>query len=112
MTLPIRARSISKYEPPADYEYQLLQALSYSRAFETETALIMCNAGESGVLMGGSGIWMPFKGKLAGKAISLENHDSSTDLRLYEADLGLLPIARKTYKIREDWEEAADAQQQ
>lgn len=66
----------------------------------------MCNAGGSQALMGGSGIWMPFKGKLAGKAITSRDQDSSTDLRLYEVDLGLLPVARKTYKIREDWKDA------
>lgn len=50
---------------------------------------------------------MPFKGKLAGKAITQGDRDNMTDLCIYELDLGLLPIARKTYKIREDWEEGA-----
>lgn len=66
----------------------------------------MCNAGGSKALMGGSGIWMPFKGKLAGKAINPGDRDNLTDLCIYEVDLGLLPVARKTYKIREDWEDA------
>ncbi|KAJ9105988.1 hypothetical protein QFC19_003323 [Naganishia cerealis] len=93
--------SSKAYDPPEDYEYQLLQALCYSRAFETETVLAMCNAGgdDARGLMGGSGVWMPFKGKLHGE----EYASKTTSLCFYDLDLSLLAVARNTYKIREDW---------
>lgn len=98
--------AVNKYDPPTDYEYQLVQSLVYARSFETETVLAMCNAGgdEPRGFMGGSGIWQPFKGKLRGSPISLPTEDATTDLQQYVIDLGILPVARKTYKIREDWE--------
>lgn len=98
--------AVKRYNPPTDYEYHLVQALAYARSFETETVLAMCNAGgdEPRGFMGGSGIWQPFKGKLKGSAVSVSSDDTTTDLRLYEVDLGILPVARRTYKIREDWE--------
>jgi hypothetical protein len=62
--------------------------------------------------MGGSGAWMPFKGKLKGKNLGAQQlrvrgeeggDNDRTELCGYEVDLGLLPVARETYKIREDW---------
>ncbi|KAJ9119105.1 hypothetical protein QFC22_003596 [Naganishia vaughanmartiniae] len=100
------------FDPPEDYEYNLVQSLSYTRAFETETVLVMCNAGPGAApgLMGGSGVWMPFKGKLKGRDLTSHRRgtgggggDDGTELSGYEVDLGLLSVARQTYKIREDW---------
>lgn len=106
LPLPVSISAVKKYDPPADYEYQLVQSLAYARSFETETILAMCNAGEDEPrgFMGGSGIWQPFKGKLKGDPITLPADDATTDLRQYNVDLGILPVARRTYKIREDWE--------
>ncbi|KAJ9103244.1 hypothetical protein QFC21_002667 [Naganishia friedmannii] len=104
--------SSNPFDPPEDYEYQLLQSLSYTRAFETETLLVMCNAGPGDApgLMGGSGAWMPFKGKLKGRDVGPprgeereEEEENRTELFGYEVDMGLLPVAREIYKIREDW---------
>jgi hypothetical protein len=66
----------------------------------------MCNAGGDAPrgFMGGSGVWQPFKGKLTGSPVALPSQDTTTDLRQYAVDLGILPVARRTYKIREDWE--------
>lgn len=66
----------------------------------------MCNAGgdEPRGFMGGSGIWQPFKGKLIGSEVALSSDDTTTELRQYEVDMGILAVARRTYKIREDWE--------
>lgn len=76
----------------------------------------MCNAGHSttsgpserkfidGVdYIGGSGAWVPFKGKLEGRKLDVGEVDA--DVRVYEVDLGLLDVARGVYKIREDWKE-------
>ena len=53
---------------PPSYETEILSSLSCVRAFETESVWIMCNAGGSADegYIGGSGVWMPLKGKLAG----------------------------------------------
>jgi hypothetical protein len=111
--------SSDPFDPPKDYEYNLLQSLSYTRAFETETALVMCNAGPGVApgLMGGSGVWMPFKGKLKGQDLvaqrrEKEGGDDATELCGFEVDLGLLPVARETYKIREDWKAQLEAEKE
>ena len=59
----------SKHTKDQDYELKLVQALCWSRSFETETILIHVNPGgdrQEGGFMGGSGIWAPLKGKIGG----------------------------------------------
>ena len=59
----------SKHTKDQDYELKLVQALCWSRSFETETILIHVNPGgdrKEGGFMGGSGIWAPLKGKIGG----------------------------------------------
>ena len=63
------SRVASKHTKDQDYELQLVQALCWSRSFETETILIHVNPGgdrKDGGFMGGSGIWAPLKGKIGG----------------------------------------------
>jgi hypothetical protein len=59
----------SKHTNDQDYELKLVQALCWSRSFETETILVHVNPGgdrKEGGFMGGSGIWAPLKGKIGG----------------------------------------------
>jgi hypothetical protein len=75
---------------PPRYEAELLSALSYTRAFETETVWVLCNAGgpaDEGYI-GCSGVWMPLKGKLGG----CEGTESS--LAIVEVDLDVLKVGQ------------------
>ncbi|EJT48227.1 hypothetical protein A1Q1_02793 [Trichosporon asahii var. asahii CBS 2479] len=85
-----------------DYEYQLLQALCFTRSVETETVYIMVNPGQpTGATndhMGGSGVWSPLRGKVEG---SFEGHGVGTNI--VEIDLDVLGRARELYKVQEDW---------
>ncbi|WVN89073.1 uncharacterized protein L203_104289 [Cryptococcus depauperatus CBS 7841] len=89
---------IHKHPHPADYESSVVSALCLTRAFETETVWIMCNAGGDPMLgfMGGSGVWAPLRGRIEGCGVEPE-------VKTVDVDLGLLKDARQTYKIREDW---------
>ncbi|KAK8847724.1 hypothetical protein IAR55_005583 [Kwoniella newhampshirensis] len=98
---------------PPKYENEILSTLSYARAFETETAWVMCNAGgpaEEGYI-GGSGVWMPLKGKVGG------HEGEQVGLKVVDVDLEVLKVssrarnmsdflqdARALYKIRADYD--------
>ncbi|WVO16923.1 hypothetical protein L204_104609 [Cryptococcus depauperatus] len=94
---------IHKHPHPADYESSVVSALCLTRAFETETVWIMCNAGGDPMLgfMGGSGVWAPLRGRIEGCG-------AEPEVKTVDVDLGLLKDARQTYKIREDWIWAID----
>ena len=80
---------LEHHDNPPQYETETLAALSYARAFETETVLILCNAGgpvDEGYI-GGSGIWMPLKGKVGGcKTVGVE-------LAVVDVDLEVLKVS-------------------
>ncbi|RXK41014.1 hypothetical protein M231_01645 [Tremella mesenterica] len=90
---------IHRHDHPKNYELSILSSLNMTRSFETETAWIMCNAGgdELEGFMGGSGVWVPFRGKLGGFDGAEEN------VKVVDLDLDVLKDARETYKIRQDW---------
>jgi predicted amidohydrolase len=70
----------------------VLAALSFARAFETETAWILCNAGgpaEEGYI-GGSAVWMPLKGRVGGCT------GVNTELAVVDVDLSVLQVSRDT----------------
>ncbi len=81
---------IHKHHPnPPTYETELLSALTYARCFETETAWILVNAGgkaEEGYI-GGSGVWMPLRGKVGGCKSGEE------ELVVVDVDLGVLQVS-------------------
>jgi predicted amidohydrolase len=76
------------HDHPPSYETEILTALSCARAFETETVWAMCNAGGPAEerFIGGSGVWMPLKGKLAGL-------DGSEGMKVVTVDLGVLRVS-------------------
>jgi predicted amidohydrolase len=89
-TLVLMSSTITNHHdnPPA-YETEILSSLSCVRAFETETVWIMCNAGGSASegYIGGSGVWMPLKGKLAGvKGVE-------AGLEVVDVDLNVLKVS-------------------
>lgn len=61
-------RLIHNHPHPTDYETSVVSALCLTRAFETETVWIMCNAGGDAIegFMGGSGVWAPLRGRVGG----------------------------------------------
>lgn len=76
-----------------------MQALSFTRSLETETVYVMVNAGgTTGDHMGGSGVWMPLRGKVAG---SFDGNDVGVSVA--EVDLDVLRRAKELYKVQEDW---------
>ncbi|WRT70818.1 uncharacterized protein IL334_007817 [Kwoniella shivajii] len=89
--------AIHKYEHDPQYEHQMLQSICFSRCLETETVWVMCNVGGDPLegFMGGSGVWVPLRGKIA-------SCDVSEKLQVVEIDLDVLKDARNTYKVRED----------
>lgn len=95
-------RYLDEWPHAEDYEYQLLQALCFTRAVETETVYIMVNPGHpSGVAsdhMGGSGVWVPLRGKVEG---SFDGDGVGTNV--VEIDLDVLKRAKELYKVQEDW---------
>lgn len=96
---------ITSHSPPQDYELTLLQSLAYTRAFESETAVVMVNAGGPVAegYIGGSGVWMPFKGMLGGVGVSGGPDDGKTEgMRVVQVDLSVLRDSRRTYQIRTD----------
>lgn len=105
-------RASSEFDPSPDYELDLVKSLCYTRAFETETVLAMCNAGgpRSEGFAGGSGAWAPFKGRLVGRKIDCDGCDGrgahfDPKVELFDVELGrLLMVARETYQIRQDWQ--------
>lgn len=90
-------RVASQHNPDKDYELKVVQALAYARAFETECALIACNAGgdrDKDGFMGGSGVWAPLLGKFAG----FEGEE--VGVRVVDVDLGILKVrGRRSYMI-------------
>ena len=106
----------SKHTKDQDYELKLVQALCWSRSFETETILIHVNPGgdrKEGGFMGGSGIWAPLKGKIGGY------EREEVGVEFVDVELGLLKVrplqentrlqaelmrqdGRDLYKIRDD----------
>ncbi|KZP15746.1 carbon-nitrogen hydrolase [Athelia psychrophila] len=96
---------IKPHSPPQDYELTLLQSLAYTRAFESETAVVMVNAGGPVAegYIGGSGVWMPFKGMLGGVGVG-EGQDGEKveGMRVVQVDLSVLRDSRRTYQIRTD----------
>lgn len=100
---------ILPYEPHRDYEVDLLRSLAYVRAFESETALVLCNAGgtrEDG-FAGGSGIWMPYMGELKAEDVQTDKGTiawgSGEHIKVFDVPLDLLRKSRRTYQIRADW---------
>ena len=90
----------SKHTKDQDYELKLVQALCWSRSFETETILIHVNPGgdrKEGGFMGGSGVWAPLKGKIGGyerEEVGVEFVD--VDLEV----LKVCPLRKKAVKGR------------
>jgi predicted amidohydrolase len=84
-----RRTILEHHNNPPQYETETLAALSYARAFETETVWILCNAGgpaKDGYI-GGSGIWMPLKGKVGGcKTVDVE-------LAIVDVDMEVLKVS-------------------
>jgi len=79
----------SKHTQDLDYELKLVQALCWSRSFETETVLIHVNPGgdrKEGGFMGGSGVWAPLKGKIGGY------EREEVGLQFVDVDLGVLKV--------------------
>ena len=111
----LRHSASTEFDPSPDYELDLVKSLCYTRAFETETVLAMCNAGgpRSQGFAGGSGAWAPFKGKLTGHAMDcggLDGRGPEYDpvAETFEVELEkLLKVARETYQIRQDWQRQA-----
>lgn len=94
-------RFLDEWPHTPDYEYTLVQALSHTRAVETETVYVMVNPGAPGGAgdhMGGSGVWAPLRGKVAG---GFDGAD--VGVRTVEVDLAVLDRARELYKVQEDW---------
>lgn len=58
-----------------------------ARSFETETVLVMCNAGgdDAEGFMGGSGVWAPLRGKVG-------QMGNAPGVAVYEVDLGVLKV--------------------
>ncbi|WWD19408.1 hypothetical protein CI109_103868 [Kwoniella shandongensis] len=90
------APTITKHHAnPPKYETEVLSTLSYARAFETETAWIMCNAGgpaKEGYI-GGSGVWMPLKGKIGGY------DGEEVGLKVVDVDLDVLKVSLTKRKL-------------
>lgn len=72
----------------------------------------MCNAGgpASAGFAGGSGLWLPFKGKTQPKhllTLNTAERDDSSDTRIEVHEVmdlnDILTSARDTYEIRKDW---------
>ncbi|GJN92346.1 hypothetical protein Rhopal_005376-T1 [Rhodotorula paludigena] len=95
-----------RHNPRSEEEY--LQALIRTRASENECALVFTNVGapaswspgdpvgnEEGRI-GGSGVCVPFKGKIASAKGPQE------ELLLVDVDLSILEDARKVYGVRRD----------
>jgi predicted amidohydrolase len=79
----------SKHTQDQDYELKLVQALCWSRSFETETVLIHVNPGgdrKKGGFMGGSGIWAPLRGKIGGY------EREEVGVTFVDVDLGVLKV--------------------
>ncbi|AAW46909.1 hypothetical protein CNBM0660 [Cryptococcus deneoformans B-3501A] len=89
---------IHNHPHPTDYETSVVSALCLTRAFETETVWIMCNAGGDAIegFMGGSGVWAPLRGRVGGCGVE-------ASLQIVDVETDVLKDARQTYKIREDW---------
>jgi hypothetical protein len=78
----------SKHTNDQDYELKLVQALCWSRSFETETILIHVNPGgpRKEGFMGGSGIWAPLKGKIGGY------EKEEVGIEFVDVDLGVIKV--------------------
>lgn len=79
----------SKHTSDLDYELKLVQALCWSRSFETETVLIHVNPGgdrKDGGFMGGSGVWAPLKGKIGGY------EREEVGVEFVDVDIGVLKV--------------------
>ncbi|WWC72698.1 uncharacterized protein I206_106662 [Kwoniella pini CBS 10737] len=88
---------IHKYQHDPEYEHHMVQSLCFTRSIETETIWVMCNAGGDHLegFMGGSGVWVPLRGKIASCAIEPK-------LEIVDVDLSVLKDSREMYKVRED----------
>ncbi|WWC98270.1 hypothetical protein V866_005161 [Kwoniella sp. B9012] len=89
--------AIHKYEHDPQYEHNMVQSLCFARCAETETVWVMCNAGGDPLegFMGGSGAWVPLRGKVASCEVE-------SKLEIVDIDLGVLKVSRELYKVRED----------
>ncbi|CAD6570667.1 MAG: hypothetical protein TREMPRED_005947 [Tremellales sp. Tagirdzhanova-0007] len=97
--IAVKAIIHKHHRHPPSYESELLASLTYARCFETETVWILCNAGgpaDEGYI-GGSGVWMPLRGKVGGCS------GMTAELSVVDVDLTVLKDARECYMIREDW---------
>ncbi len=90
---------LSKHPHEADYERKLVQSWMFGRAVETESVWVLSNvAGEEGAgCMGGSGVWAPLRGRVAGFERAEEG------IVYADVDLAVLQDGREAYKIREDF---------
>jgi hypothetical protein len=79
----------SKHTNDQDYELKLVQALCWSRSFETETILIHVNPGgpRTEGFMGGSGVWAPLKGKIGGY------EKEEVGIEFVDVDLGVIKVS-------------------
>jgi hypothetical protein len=70
-----------------NYETEVVSALCMTRSFETETVWIMCNAGGDDIegFMGGSGIWIPLRGRVAGLGVA-------AGMEVVDVDLAVLKV--------------------
>ncbi len=75
----------------------MVTSLCFARACETETIWAMCNPGGTGDFMGGSGVWQPLRGRVAGFS------DSAVGIAYADVDTDSLKAARELYKVREDF---------
>lgn len=90
MWAELRRTILEHHDNPPQYETETLAALSYARAFETETVWILCNAGgpaEEGYI-GGSGIWMPLKGRVGGC------QTVNAEMAIVDVDMEVLKVSR------------------
>lgn len=91
---------LSKHDHEADYEKHLVQSWMFGRAVETESVWVLSNAagGEKEGFMGGSGVWAPLRGKVAGFERAEEG------IVVADVEVGrVLKDAKAAYLIREDY---------
>lgn len=80
-------RLIHNHPHPTDYETSVVSAMCLTRAFETETVWIMCNAGGAAIegFMGGSGVWAPLRGRVGGCGVEAR-------LQIVDVEMGVLKV--------------------
>jgi len=90
---------MSRHARSKDYETSAVSALCFTRAYETETVWIMCNAGgdDKEGFMGGSAVWAPLVGRAGGCGVAPEMAIVDIDVDAVLAD------SRELHKVQEDW---------